>query len=220
MPTPRPKQPDYAFHVPRQALRVGAIAFGVGLLLFVLVWWSGREKGFYTAPNAEAGAPLADMEPLPQPLPAGGGASDMPEAGAPSEPRPQLVQDEPPSPPPQPSPIDEGIAPAPDSGAGRLPEASAAAGPAAQPLPLSGRTPGPRYPPAALRRRESGTVLVRVDVDTSGRAARVALEQRSGSRDLDRAALEAVRDWRFQPAQRDGQPVPGSLVIPIDFRLE
>ncbi len=46
------------------------------------------------------------------------------------------------------------------------------------------------------------------------------VEQHSGFRELDRAALEAVRGWRFQPAQRDGQPVPGSLVIPIDFRLE
>jgi len=63
-------------------------------------------------------------------------------------------------------------------------------------------------------------VLVRVEVDTSGRPAGVEVEQRSGSRELDRAALEAVRGWRFQPAQRDGQPVPGSLVIPIDFRLE
>lgn len=202
------------------ALRVGAIAFGVGLLLFVLVWWSGREKGFYTSPNAEASAPLADMEPLPQPLPGGDGASDMPDAGAPSDPRPQIVQDEPTLPPPQPAPIDEGFTPAPAGGTSRPPDADAAEGPTAQPVPLSGRTPGPRYPPAALRRRESGTVLVRVDVDASGRPAGVALEQRSGSRELDRAALEAVREWRFQPAQRDGQPVPGSLVIPIDFRLE
>jgi protein TonB len=220
MPAPRPKAPHYVFHVPRLALRVGAIAFGVGMLLFVLVWWSGRDKNFYTAPSVESSAPLAELEPLPEPLPAGDGASDMPDAGAPSQPRPRLVEDDTPEPAPQPSPVDERFTPAPGTDTSRLPAAGVASSPTDQPVPLSGRTPWPRYPPAALRRRESGTVLVRVEVDTSGRPAGVALEQRSGSRELDRAALEAVREWRFQPAQRDGQPVPGSLVIPIDFRLE
>lgn len=220
MPAPRPKDPHYVVHVPRLALRVGATAFGAGLLLFVLVWWSGRDKAFYTAPSVESSAPLAELEPLPGPMPAGDGASDMPDAGAPSEPRPQLVEDAAPSPPPQPSPTDEGFTPAPGTDAGRPRDTGLASAPTTQPVPLSGNTPPPRYPPAALRRRQSGTVLVRVEVDTSGRPAGVEVEQHSGFRELDRAALEAVRGWRFQPAQRDGQPVPGSLVIPIDFRLE
>jgi len=45
----------------------------------------------------------------------------------------------------------------------------------------------------------------------------VTLIQRSGSRDLDRAASDAVRRWRFQPAQNNGVPVPGSLEVPFDF---
>ena len=52
----------------------------------------------------------------------------------------------------------------------------------------------------------------------AGMPAGVALVQRSGSRDLDRAAMEAVRDWRFQPAQRNGKAIAASLVIPIDFK--
>ena len=92
--------------------------------------------------------------------------------------------------------------------------------PGDQPIPLRGSTPAPRYPGGALRRGESGTVMVRVEVDAAGMPAGVALVQRSGSRDLDRAAMEAVRKWRFQPAQRDGQAVPGSLVIPVDFRAD
>ena len=43
--------------------------------------------------------------------------------------------------------------------------------------------------------------------------------QRSGSRDLDRAAVNAVRQWRFQPAQRDGQAVAGAVTVPIDFKM-
>ena len=42
--------------------------------------------------------------------------------------------------------------------------------------------------------------------------------QRSGSRDLDRAAVNAVRQWRFQPAQSNGQPVPGTIEVPFDFK--
>ena len=46
---------------------------------------------------------------------------------------------------------------------------------------------------------------------------RLDLAQSSGNRDLDRAALEAVRRWRFQPAQRNGQPVSATVIIPLEF---
>ena len=50
---------------------------------------------------------------------------------------------------------------------------------------------------------------------------KVELGLRSGSRDLDRAALQAVSRWRFQPARdADGNAVPGRLSVPIDFKLE
>ena len=60
--------------------------------------------------------------------------------------------------------------------------------------------------------------MVRVEVDAAGVPIEVSLDKRSGSRDLDRAAMDAVKRWRFQPAQRDGQAVASSLVIPIDFK--
>ena len=60
--------------------------------------------------------------------------------------------------------------------------------------------------------------MVRVQVDAAGMPGEVSLDKRSGSRDLDRAAMNAVRQWRFQPAQRDGQAIASSLVIPIDFK--
>ena len=60
--------------------------------------------------------------------------------------------------------------------------------------------------------------VVRVEVDASGMPVDVSLDKRSGSRDLDRAAMAAVKQWRFQPAQREGQAVASSLVIPIDFK--
>ena len=48
----------------------------------------------------------------------------------------------------------------------------------------------------------------------------VGLTRACGRAEICRAALEAVRKWRFQPAQREGQPVAGSLVIPIEFKTE
>lgn len=86
-----------------------------------------------------------------------------------------------------------------------------------RPVPIQGQMPPPRYPPAALRRGDAGDVVVRVDVDAAGNPGGVTLVQRSGSRDLDRAAMEAVRHWRFHPAQRNGQPVAGSMDIPFEF---
>ena len=214
MPAPPSGSPHYVFRLPRSALRVAAIAFGIGLLLFVAVWWSGRDSGFYRVEAANTGQPLDELDPLPQPLPPGEGASDMPDAGAPSEPRPQMVE----APPP---PVEQ--APdTPESSAPGQPVAgeAVALAPGEQPGPMPGQTPAPRYPPAALRRREGGTVLVRVEVDARGLPAGVALVQQSGSPDLDRAAMEAVRQWRFRPGQRDGQPVAGSLVVPIDFKVD
>lgn len=229
--TPASNQPasnqldhDYIFRLPRSALRIAAIAFGIGLALFVIVWWLGRDQAFYKVTPTTPGKPLSQLEALPEPLAGSAGASDMPDAAgkdnAPQD-RPQLVETEV-APPAAalPTPLDESAQPAmpvADSAAGSAPVTLA---PGEQPVPLKGQTPPPGYPSAALRRGESGTVLVRVEVDTAGMPAGVALVQRSGSRDLDRAAMEAVRGWRFQPAQRNGQAIAASLVIPIDFKAD
>lgn len=78
----------------------------------------------------------------------------------------------------------------------------------------------PEYPPAAFRAGEEGTVLVRVDVDETGKPSNVTLVRRSGSRDLDRAAQQAVMKWTFTPAMRGGRAVASSAEIPVDFRLQ
>lgn len=82
------------------------------------------------------------------------------------------------------------------------------------------RNPPPRYPIAARRNGEEGTVTLRVRVTANGRAESVSIEQSSGSASLDRAALEAVRGWRFVPARQGADPVDAWVLVPVVFRLD
>ncbi len=197
----------FTLEIPRNALKIAGIAFCGGVLLFVVVWLSGRDKGFYQAdPATRTPQQVAEVEPLPEPLAAAAGSSDMPEARpVPTEEAPKLVEATPPPPT-----VDTTVPP---------PAEVPAASPVAldRPTPIPGQSPAPSYPPGALRRGESGSVVLRVDVDANGQPAAVTLIQRSGSRDLDRAASEAVRRWRFTPAMSNGQPVSGSIEVPFDF---
>lgn len=76
------------------------------------------------------------------------------------------------------------------------------------------------YPSAAARGREEGSLILLVQVDANGNATDVTVERRSGSRDLDRAAQQAVRDWKFEPAIKGGKPVASAVRVPIDFTLQ
>src|SRR3546814_14578855 len=69
------------------------------------------------------------------------------------------------------------------------------------PIPVS--SPAPEYPRASLRRRESGNVLLRVHVGPDGAPRSIDLISGSGSRRLDRAATDAVREWRFRPRSEE-----------------
>ena len=77
----------------------------------------------------------------------------------------------------------------------------------------------PAYPYAARRIGVEGRVVIGVTVGRDGFVANAAIAESSGHRLLDRAALEAVRNWRFIPAKRAGQPVASTIAVPIVFRL-
>lgn len=77
----------------------------------------------------------------------------------------------------------------------------------------------PKYPVSALRNNSSGTVTVGVQVDADGKPDKVRIEKSSGSRDLDRAAREAVIQWQFSPKVENGSPVSSELLIPVEFKL-
>ena len=80
--------------------------------------------------------------------------------------------------------------------------------------------PRPVYPRVSRRTGEQGRVLLRVRVEASGAPSNVQLHTSSGSRRLDKAALEAVNRWRFEPAKRGETAIASWIVVPIDFKLE
>jgi periplasmic protein TonB len=79
------------------------------------------------------------------------------------------------------------------------------------------RAPAPVYPNESRRKRERGTVLLRVLVDTQGRPAQIDIERSSGYDRLDGAAREAVQKALFRPHEIDGIARPAQVLIPIEF---
>jgi protein TonB len=79
------------------------------------------------------------------------------------------------------------------------------------------RAPAPVYPSESNRRRERGTVLLRVLVDAFGRPAQIQLERSSGYSRLDEAARTAVAKALFRPHEVNGIAQPAQVLIPIEF---
>jgi len=76
----------------------------------------------------------------------------------------------------------------------------------------------PEYSEEARKARQQGTVVLVVEVDTTGRPVRARVVQPLGL-GLDEKALEAVSRWRFRPGRRDGQPVVVPALVEVNFRL-
>ncbi len=77
----------------------------------------------------------------------------------------------------------------------------------------------PRYPPAAFRAGIQGEVILIIDVDASGNVTNVSVEKSSRNRDLDRAAMDAARKWKFNPSVINGQKAAGRVRVPVNFAL-
>jgi protein TonB len=93
-------------------------------------------------------------------------------------------------------------------------------GPTAPPGLLDGaRNPEPEYPAMSQARGEQGVVAVLLRISETGQVQEVEVVTSSGYRALDEAAKRAVARWRFRPAVRNGEPVPGTLRTSIHFRL-
>jgi protein TonB len=77
--------------------------------------------------------------------------------------------------------------------------------------------PQPAYPPLARNVKIQGDVILHAIIDREGRVAE--LEVVSGHPMLARAALDAVRMWRYQPTLLNGEPVEVETTIKVSFVL-
>jgi periplasmic protein TonB len=75
----------------------------------------------------------------------------------------------------------------------------------------------PVYPEIARLAKVEGTVRFKAIIGADGTVQNLALE--SGPTMLAQAAIEAIRQWTFLPATRNGDPVEDTIHIDVGFTL-
>jgi protein TonB len=75
----------------------------------------------------------------------------------------------------------------------------------------------PQYPIIAIQTKTEGTVRLHAIISRDGRIT--SLDVLSGHPLLVKAALEAVRQWRYRPTMLNGEPVEVETSITVIFRL-
>ena len=79
----------------------------------------------------------------------------------------------------------------------------------------------PTYTPAAMRARIQGSVWMRVVVLANGAVGDVEVTQSLDmEHGLDQQAVDATRQWTFEPGKKDGRPVPVEVTIEMTFTLK
>jgi TonB family protein len=77
----------------------------------------------------------------------------------------------------------------------------------------------PEYSDEARAARYSGTVVLEIVVRKDGTVDVVRVVRPLGL-GLDEQAVKAVKQWRFKPGMRDGQPVDVTLHMEVSFNLQ
>jgi periplasmic protein TonB len=79
-------------------------------------------------------------------------------------------------------------------------------------------TPDPEYTEEARNAKTQGTCVLWLIVDQQGHPRDIKVVRGLGN-GLDAKAIEAVKQWRFQPAVKDGQPVNVQISVEVAFHL-
>ena len=228
-PTAHPALPGEALPL-RLGVGAGVLLLHVALIAWILFARPGQPVpagevlmvSFVAAPAAEH--PVANTAP-PAPPPVVPPAKTPPVLATPRQTESAPAAPQPVS---EPEPAVE-AAPAPAPAAEAAAPASAAPGASGPPSnsitpPQFGaaylNNPRPQYPLAARRLRETGVTRLRVVVSAEGRPVAIAIDKSSGSPRLDTAAMQAVRDWKFVPAREGERAVQGTVLVPINWKLE
>jgi TonB family protein len=74
------------------------------------------------------------------------------------------------------------------------------------------------YPESAREEGIQGKVLVKLIVDEKGNVSSTEVVQ-SVNEELDKAAVDAIKKTKFNPAMKDNKPVKCEIAIPVMFKL-
>ena len=76
----------------------------------------------------------------------------------------------------------------------------------------------PEFSEEARKAKFQGTVVLTIVVGADGKPHAIRIVSGLGL-GLDEKAIEAVSQWKFKPAMRNGRPVPAPATIEVNFRL-
>lgn len=124
---------------------------------------------------------------------------------------------------PQPEPLSESVETKESMPVAAAPPTQMPTGPVTLSSELSVSCPkltAPTYPAISRRMGEEGKLVLRVELDESGRIDKAKVIDSSGYERLDTAALTAVRTWQCNPSLRNGQPIRAVALQPFNFVLQ
>ncbi len=81
----------------------------------------------------------------------------------------------------------------------------------------------PKYPEEAVKNKQSAKLMFKVLVDEHGAPQSVDIERSDppeAEKIFAQASLDAIMQWRFNPAIKDGKPHDGYVQVPITFSLK
>jgi periplasmic protein TonB len=84
--------------------------------------------------------------------------------------------------------------------------------------PQAVSTPDPQYTEEARLAKTQGKCILWLIVDETGKPRNIRVVRGLGN-GLDAKAIEAVQQWRFQPAMKDGKPVNVQISVEVGFHL-
>jgi TonB family protein len=78
----------------------------------------------------------------------------------------------------------------------------------------------PQYTPEAMRAKIEGTVILTAVVRTDGTPSDIEITKSLDTEyGLDKQAVAALSQWRFEPGLKDGKPVPVRVTVEMRFTL-
>ena len=77
----------------------------------------------------------------------------------------------------------------------------------------------PEYPASALEKGAEGVAVIEVNIALDGSVSDLRIKSSSGSAEMDRSALSAVKQWKFSPALQGGGAIASVFEVPVRFKI-